>query len=171
MDQGSSRSRNGGAAGDWRGSFDLRKRKQARIEWQSRDRRRASFAGLLRCWGLQARRLRRSSPRSDPADDSGTGDLERLMRNKAMQARYDKWMNGIKARYGSTGRCCALRVELRVTLSSCRLVTPSRYFTFLASDAVAPCSLGLSSPPYSPVAFVYAFSLAFPLKEDLDRGP
>ena len=31
------------------------------------------------------------------------GDLELMMRNKAMQARYDEWMTGIKAQYGSTG--------------------------------------------------------------------
>lgn len=33
------------------------------------------------------------------------------MRNKAMQARYDTWMAGMKAKYGSTGESavgCAL---------------------------------------------------------------
>ncbi|ORX35857.1 hypothetical protein BD324DRAFT_629285 [Kockovaella imperatae] len=31
-----------------------------------------------------------------------SGDLEQLMRNKALQARYIEWMTGQKARYGST---------------------------------------------------------------------
>jgi len=100
---------------------------EAGIDWQSRDHRRAFFAVLSRSWDLQARRQLRPSHRSGSADHTGTGDLERLMRNKAMQARYDKWMNGIKARYGSTGGYCALCFELRVTLPSCRLSTCVRY--------------------------------------------
>lgn len=32
-----------------------------------------------------------------------TGKLERLMRNKEMQARYDAWVRGIKGEYGTTG--------------------------------------------------------------------
>jgi hypothetical protein len=32
-----------------------------------------------------------------------SGDLEQLMRNKAMQARYDVWMSGMREKYGSTG--------------------------------------------------------------------
>lgn len=32
-----------------------------------------------------------------------SGDLELLMRNKKMQARYDTWMVGMKEKYGSTG--------------------------------------------------------------------
>lgn len=32
-----------------------------------------------------------------------SGDLEQLMRNKGLQARYDEWMMGMKGKYGSTG--------------------------------------------------------------------
>jgi hypothetical protein len=32
-----------------------------------------------------------------------SGELEQLMRNKEMQARYDIWSAGIKKEYGSTG--------------------------------------------------------------------
>lgn len=35
---------------------------------------------------------------------SESGDLELLMRNKKMQARYDTWMVGMKEKYGSTGK-------------------------------------------------------------------
>ena len=35
--------------------------------------------------------------------DVGSGDLEQLMRNKGLQARYDGWMMGQKQKYGSTG--------------------------------------------------------------------
>ena len=34
-----------------------------------------------------------------------SGDLEQLMRNKGLQARYDTWMMGMKVKYGSTGMC------------------------------------------------------------------
>jgi len=37
------------------------------------------------------------------ADAAESGDLELLMRNKPMQSRYDEWMAGMKAEYGSTG--------------------------------------------------------------------
>ena len=41
-----------------------------------------------------------------------SGDLELLMRNKALQARYDTWMVGMKVKYGSTGEWVLLSATL-----------------------------------------------------------
>ncbi len=38
-----------------------------------------------------------------------SGDLELLMRNKALQARYDNWSMEMKLKYGSTGMFIASR--------------------------------------------------------------
>jgi hypothetical protein len=55
-------------------------------------------------WGELKEVIRKSSwPMSCPFLTAESGDLELLMRNKKMQARYDTWMIGMKQKYGSTG--------------------------------------------------------------------
>lgn len=43
-----------------------------------------------------------------PLNHEGSSELGELGRGKAFQARYDKWMRGIKEEYGSTGEFCLI---------------------------------------------------------------